>query len=75
MDILDVLKSRLAGLGLTGREVEVALLVVRGLSNREISKNLLITEQTVKDHLSNVYRKALIHRRSELAARVLGLDV
>jgi DNA-binding NarL/FixJ family response regulator len=39
----------------------------RGLSNREIGKELWITEQTVKFHLRNLYRKLGVSNRTEAA--------
>jgi DNA-binding NarL/FixJ family response regulator len=42
---------------LSSRELEVVRAVARGLSNREVAKELWISEQTVKFHLTNVYRK------------------
>jgi DNA-binding NarL/FixJ family response regulator len=50
--------------GLTVRERHVLQLVARGLSNREIAKELWITEHTVKFHLANVYRKAGVANRA-----------
>jgi DNA-binding CsgD family transcriptional regulator len=41
--------------------------VARGLSNREIGRQLWISEQTVKFHLRNVYRKLGISSRTEAA--------
>ena len=58
---------------LTVRQREIATLVCRGFSNREIAGRLFICEQTVKDHLHDVFDKMKIRRRSELAAKVLGL--
>lgn len=58
---------------LSRRENELTLLVLKGYSNRDIAESLYISEQTVKDHLHNIFRKVEIKRRSELAARVLGL--
>ncbi|TLY36473.1 MAG: response regulator transcription factor [Nitrospirae bacterium] len=37
-----------------------------GLTNREIAERLFITEQTVKNHLCDVFEKLNVHRRSEL---------
>jgi DNA-binding CsgD family transcriptional regulator len=34
---------------------------------------LFVTEQTVKDHLRDVFKKMQVHRRSELVAKILGL--
>jgi DNA-binding CsgD family transcriptional regulator len=60
--------------GLTQRQQEVAVAVIRGFSNREIAERLFICEQTVKDHLRDVFEQLHVHRRSELTAKVLGLD-
>lgn len=67
------LRPILAGWNLSAREEEVAALVVQGLSNREIAEKLFITEQTVKDHLHEVFNKTGVRRRSELAAKALGI--
>lgn len=66
------LESKLAGYGLSKRQQEVAGWVIRGLSNRQIAERLFITEQTVKDHLHDIFEMMKIRRRSELAARILG---
>ncbi len=55
---------------LTERELEVADLISRGYSNRDIAKMLFISEHTVKDHTKNIYRKLEIHSRFELLALI-----
>jgi DNA-binding NarL/FixJ family response regulator len=52
---------------LSEREMAVLDAVARGLSNREIGRQLWISEQTVKFHLRNVYRKLGISSRTEAA--------
>ena len=52
---------------LSERETAVLEAVARGLSNREIGRQLWISEQTVKFHLRNVYRKLGISSRTEAA--------
>ncbi len=52
---------------LSERETAVLDAVARGLSNREIGRQLWISEQTVKFHLRNVYRKLGISSRTEAA--------
>jgi DNA-binding NarL/FixJ family response regulator len=52
---------------LTPREKEVATLAALGLSNEEIAKELGISVKTVKAHLSLVFQKLGVKRRSELA--------
>jgi two-component system NarL family response regulator len=50
--------------GLTDREVTLIRALARGLSNKQISQELWITEQTVKFHLSNIYRKLEVSNRT-----------
>jgi DNA-binding NarL/FixJ family response regulator len=62
------------GLGsLTAREREVLNLLARGLSNREIAEELVITNKTVKNHLSRIYEKIGVHSRAEAIALWLGV--
>jgi DNA-binding NarL/FixJ family response regulator len=60
---------------LTARELEILRHVAEGLSNGRIARELWVTEQTVKFHLSNVYRKLGLANRTEAAhyAHVQGL--
>jgi len=52
---------------LTRRELEILKLAAEGKSNGELAKLLWVTEQTVKFHLSNVYRKLGVANRTEAA--------
>ena len=52
---------------LTDREVEVLRLVARGLANREIADELVISENTVKNHVRNILEKLHLHSRVEAA--------
>jgi DNA-binding NarL/FixJ family response regulator len=51
--------------GLTDRELSILKLVAEGLSNLDIASKLYVTEQTVKFHLSNIYRKLGVGNRTE----------
>lgn len=51
--------------GLTDREVTILKALARGLSNKQLSQELFVTEQTVKFHLSNIYRKLGVANRAE----------
>ncbi len=66
--------NRLKHNGLSPREIEVALGIMRGLSNANIAKQLFIDEKTVKDHLQRIYAKIHIKTRTELISKMLGLD-
>jgi two-component system nitrate/nitrite response regulator NarL len=50
--------------GLTARELTLLRALTRGLSNKAISKELWISEQTVKFHVSNIYRKLDVSNRA-----------
>ncbi len=52
--------------GLTGREMEVANLILEGKTNRAIAEELFISFDTVKSHCKNLFAKLGIHRRAEL---------
>ena len=61
--------------GLTRRELEILQLVAEGHSNAELARMLWVTEQTVKFHLSNIYRKLDVANRTEASrwAQLRGL--
>jgi two-component system NarL family response regulator len=52
-------------LRLTERELEVLRLVAKGLNNREVAKELFISENTVKNHVRNILEKLQLHSRME----------
>ena len=54
-------------LGLTQRELEVALMAAAGSSNREIAESLFLSKKTVERHVSNILAKAGVKNRVELA--------
>jgi len=60
---------------LTAREREILRLVAEGSSNADVARMLWVTEQTVKFHLSNIYRKLEVSNRTEAGrwAQVNGL--
>ncbi len=53
--------------GLTARELEIISAVVAGSTNRDIAKQLSISEDTVKHHLTNIFDKTGVSTRLELA--------
>ena len=62
-------------LGLSSRELEVLVLMADGLSNQEIADGLFVSLNTVKTHISNIYLKLHVQRRTQAVdkARNLGL--
>jgi two-component system, NarL family, response regulator LiaR len=67
--------QRIGGIDLTPREVEILQLLAQGLSNSELADRLWVSDQTVKFHLSNVYRKLHVESRAKASrwAAVHGL--
>jgi DNA-binding CsgD family transcriptional regulator len=61
----------LSSLGLTRRESEVALLVLRGASTKAIGAELHLSAYTVKDHLKSIFDKTGVRSRRDLVAQVL----
>ena len=52
-------------LGLSEREVEILKALAAGLANKQIAQQLWLAEQTVKFHLTNIYRKLEVGSRTE----------
>lgn len=62
-------------LGISKREYEILLLVAQGATNQEIADQLFISLNTVKTHLSNLYQKLDVSRRTQAVekGKQLGL--
>jgi ATP/maltotriose-dependent transcriptional regulator MalT len=60
---------------LTNREFEILGLLAHRLRNKEIAVNLFISPETIKKHLSNIYRKLGVTNRQQTVdkARALGI--
>jgi DNA-binding NarL/FixJ family response regulator len=61
--------------GLTEREISILKAVARGLSNDEIAKEFWVARQTVKFHLTNIYRKLSVRNRAEAIRHAYGLGL
>jgi DNA-binding NarL/FixJ family response regulator len=60
--------------GLSRRELEVLLMVARGMSNQQIAVSLHLSEATVKRHLANVYPKIGVSSRGEAVRTALSKE-
>jgi len=60
---------------LTRRELEILQMVSHGHSNSQLARILWVTEQTIKFHLSNVYRKLDVQNRTEAGAKARELGI
>ena len=52
--------------GLTAREMEMLVLIAKGMLAKEIARTLAISEKTVRNHISTIYRKLNVYDRSQL---------
>ena len=71
-------RDQVSPLRLTERELEVLRLVATGMNNREIARQLFISENTVKNHVRNILEKLHLHSRMEAvvyAVREKLLDI
>ena len=54
---------------LTPQELQIALHVARGMTNREVGAALFLSHKTIEFHLGRIYRKLKMHSRAELIRR------
>ncbi len=69
----DVDKDKIESL--TGRELEVLILVSNGMFNKEIATSLDISERTVKNHISNIFKKIEVADRTQAAVFAIRNDI
>jgi DNA-binding NarL/FixJ family response regulator len=61
--------------GISKREAEILLLMHEGLSNQQIADKLFVSENTVKKHISNIFLKLQVERRTEAIKKALELSI
>jgi DNA-binding NarL/FixJ family response regulator len=67
--------SAIPDAGLTPRESEVLQLLALGHTNREIARQLFLSEKTVKAHLAAVFRKLGVSNRTQAALAAITMDI
>ena len=60
---------------LSQRELEVLLAIARGQSNQEIADSLFVSLNTVKTHVSNIYSKLNVNRRTQALAKAKSMKL
>jgi DNA-binding CsgD family transcriptional regulator len=61
--------------GISKREAEILLLIHEGLSNQQIADKLFVSENTIKKHISNIFQKLQVERRTEAIKKALELSI
>ncbi|TWI96228.1 regulatory LuxR family protein [Mucilaginibacter frigoritolerans] len=61
--------------GLSKREAEILLLIYEGLSNQQIADKLFLSENTIKKHISNIFQKLRVERRTEAIKKAMELSI
>ncbi len=69
-DAINKTKNAALSEDMTQREKEICTLLARGLTNRQISETLFLSEGTVKNYISSIYDKTGIHDRAKLVAEM-----
>ncbi|MEM9077579.1 MAG: response regulator transcription factor [Bacteroidota bacterium] len=72
---VEVDKEKLEKLGISKREYEVLIQVVKGLSNKEIGERLHLSESTIKTHVSNLLVKLDVKRRTQAIRKAKELKI
>jgi DNA-binding CsgD family transcriptional regulator len=70
---VNLTEATLAPLGISRREAEVFLRVIRGMTNREIADQLVVSPRTVEKHLEHVYAKLGVESRHGAISRAYAL--
>jgi DNA-binding CsgD family transcriptional regulator len=61
--------------GISKREAEILLLIHEGLSNQQIADKLFLSENTIKKHISNIFQKLGVERRTEAIKKAIELSI
>ncbi len=64
------LEKKMAQYGLSRREAEVAWLLYKGYTNRQVAEELFVAENTIKKHASHIYEKLHVSGRKELKEKI-----
>lgn len=72
---LEIDAQKIAELELSKREMEVLQLISQGMSNQEIADTLFLSESTIKTHVSNIFVKLDVKRRTQAVIEAKALNI
>ena len=73
--VIEIDRAQIQNLGLTEREMEVLRLISEGYSNVEIGEKLFVSENTIKTHVSNLFVKLDVKRRTQAVTRAKEMRI
>lgn len=68
-------QRKIEELGISSREYEILQEIAKGLSNKEIAEKLFVSESTVKTHVSNLFTKLDVKRRTQAIQRAKSFKI
>jgi DNA-binding CsgD family transcriptional regulator len=68
----DLLPILLEAYGFTDRELEIVVMLARGLPTRQIARQLYLSPHTVRDHIKAIFDKAGVNSRGELVGKLFA---
>jgi len=68
-------QDKVLALGLSKREYEILIKISEGYSNKEIAEQLFVSESTVKTHVSNLFSKLDVKRRTQAVQRAKEINI
>ncbi|KAA3622927.1 MAG: DNA-binding response regulator [Flavobacterium sp.] len=68
-------QQKIQELGISSREYEILQEIAQGLSNKEIAEKLFVSESTVKTHVSNLFSKLDVKRRTQAIQQAKSLKI
>ena len=73
--ISEVNTEKIEELGITSREHEILVKISEGLSNKEIADQLFVSESTIKSHVSNLFVKLDVKRRTQAVKKAKTISI
>lgn len=73
--ISEINTEKIEELGITSREHEILVKISEGLSNKEIADQLFVSESTIKSHVSNLFIKLDVKRRTQAVKKAKTISI
>ena len=74
-EAIEIDQQKITELGISDREYEILVEISQGLSNKEIADKLFVSESTVKTHVSNLFSKLDVKRRTQAIQQAKSLNI